>query len=153
MSATNDKTIIGRTAFIEFAGNSAHQVPAKIDSGADTSSVWASHIHETDKGLQFQLFDTGSEFYTAEVITLPKGSYRVAQIASSFGHKQARYVVSLEVTVLDRKLRAEFSLANRSTKNYPILLGCSLLANDFLVDVTEAGPALIKSEILNEDEA
>jgi len=38
-----EKTVIGSTEFVDF-GKRAQKVPAKIDTGADSSAVWASNI-------------------------------------------------------------------------------------------------------------
>jgi hypothetical protein len=136
------KTIIGRVERIRFSISPQHAVPAKIDSGADISSVWATDITETADGLQFRLFGPKSPCYTGDVITIPKGDYRATLIANSFDTKERRYVVSFEIEVLGRTVVSEFTLANRSTKIYPILLGRSLLQQEFLVDVTKGEPLL-----------
>ena len=48
--------IIGSTEFVDVAGIS--HIPAKIDTGADSSSIWVSHIRmDKDGTLFFQLFD------------------------------------------------------------------------------------------------
>lgn len=39
------KVVIGRNVFVDLVGH-AKQVPAKVDTGADTSSVWASDIED-----------------------------------------------------------------------------------------------------------
>ena len=59
--------IIGSSERITIAG--IENVPAKIDTGADSSSVWASHIRVTRDGiLKFRLFDEGSPYYTGRTL-------------------------------------------------------------------------------------
>ena len=51
-------TIIGANEFVKVNGE---MVPAKIDTGADASAIWASNFQITDDHkLQFTLFDEGS---------------------------------------------------------------------------------------------
>ena len=49
---TSRKAIIGRDAFVALAGV-AENVPAKVDTGADTSAIWASDIF-VDKDLKLK---------------------------------------------------------------------------------------------------
>ena len=44
----SQKDIIGRETRIDF-GRSIQGVPAKIDTGADSSAIWASDIHIDNK--------------------------------------------------------------------------------------------------------
>ena len=51
-----EKAIIGSTEHVDF-GKRAQKVPAKIDTGADSSAVWASNIRiDKDGVLKFSLF-------------------------------------------------------------------------------------------------
>ena len=64
-----EKAIIGSTEFVNF-GERAQKIPAKIDTGADSSAVWASDIHiDKDGALKFSLFGEGSrsEEHTSEL--------------------------------------------------------------------------------------
>lgn len=125
---------IGKTRKINIIGH-AQGVPAKIDTGADSSSVWASNISIDKKGmLHFTLFDKGSEFYTGEVIS--RKDYKVAQVASSSGHVQIRYRTHLTIRLGGKKLRVLFNLSDRSANKFPILIGRRTIAGKFLVDVT-----------------
>jgi hypothetical protein len=129
--------VIGRNVLVDFIGHKQriNSVPAKIDTGADSSSVWASNISVTKKGtLKFTLFDEGSEYYTGEVIR--RRSYRVAVVRSSSGHEQIRYKVEIPVRVAGKRLRAGFYLSDRSANDFPILLGRRTLNKKFLVDVS-----------------
>jgi hypothetical protein len=41
------------------------------------------------------------------------------------------------VVILKRKIKAEFSLSDRSKMKFPILIGRKLLKNKFIVDVSQ----------------
>lgn len=137
--------IIGRAETIDFPEYGISGVFAKVDTGADLSSIWASDIHESGDTLTFKLFSPESPLYTGETITITKPGYLLTRVASSFGHREVRYVVKLAVKVKGRTIRATFSLSDRSTKTYPILIGRKLLNGKFLVDVSQ-GKALLGIE-------
>lgn len=137
--------IIGRAEKIDLRDFSLINVPAKIDTGADISSIWVSKVEERDDGLHFVLFGPDSDFYTGIEQHFTKPDYSITRISNSFGHKEMRYKVKLRITVKDRNLRATFTLSDRSLKTYPILLGRKLLHNKFLVDVA-GGEPLVEEE-------
>lgn len=138
-------TIIGRAERIDLPKQGIFKVPAKIDTGADSSSIWGTDIRETPDGLEFRLFGPDSEFYTGELLKFPPEEYEVTRVANSFGQKEYRYKVKLTVRVNGRLVKGSFTLADRSDKTYPILLGRRLLSGKFLVDV-KAGEPLLREE-------
>lgn len=145
------KTIIGSTVIAELVA--LHEsVPAKIDTGADASSVWASDITVDDMGrLHYTLFAPGSEYYTGQVHVAD--NFRVAQVASSTGERQVRYKVLISMRIEGRRIRAWFNLSDRSTQQFPILIGRRTLKGRFLVDVSKRAitPSTTKTARLNEE--
>lgn len=134
MNKTTSLPVIGKTCKINIVGH-AQAIPAKVDTGADSSSVWASNISVDKEGvLHFTLFDTESEFYTGEVIS--RTDFKVAQVASSSGHVQIRYRTHLTAEIEGKKIRVLFNLSDRSGNNYPILVGRRTVSGKFLVDVS-----------------
>jgi len=130
------KQIIGRHAQVAFLDNDTRSVPAKVDTGADSSSVWASELSIDEQGrLHFVLFARGSRYYTGKKIT--KEHYRVKVVRSSNGHEQVRYSVKLRVNIEERRFLATFTLADRSQNIFPVLIGTRLLRNKFVVDVSK----------------
>lgn len=134
--------IIGRAEQIDIVDYDVNSVTAKIDTGADVSSIWASNIVEDEKGIQFVLFGEHSPYYTGKIMRIEKGAYRRTRISNSFGAKELRYVVKLRLQVHGRIINASFSLADRSVKTYPVLLGRKFLNKKFLVDVSLGTPLL-----------
>jgi len=129
----NEVPIIGTNALVEIISY-AQNVPAKIDTGADSSSIWASDIHMSKGGtLSFKLFAEESSFYTGEVIKA--NVYKVALVRSSTGHEQIRYRTELAVRIGGKRVRILFNLADRSRNAFPILIGRRSLKGKFLVDV------------------
>lgn len=133
---TSYKQIIGRTAYIDF-GNRAKKVPAKIDTGADGSSVWASNIRvDKDGVLKFSLFGEGSPYYNGKVFR--RKDYSVAMVKSSSGHKTIKYRTHFTVTISGRKIKVLFGLSDRSSHEYPVLIGRRTISGKFLVDVSKS---------------
>lgn len=127
-------SVIGSTEYVDVAG--IKHIPAKIDTGADSSSIWASHIEVTKDGvLRFCLFDEGSPYYTGEVFE--HKDYKVVVVRNAFGHEQIRYRTYIPITIQGRRIKALFHLADRSRNNFPILVGRRTISGKFLVDVKQ----------------
>lgn len=140
--SNNSLEIIGSTVLVSVAGHS--DVPAKVDTGADTSSIWASNIQMTPDGiLEFTLFDKGSPFYTGEI--LRRSDYEVAVVRSATGEEQIRYRTHLPLKIHGRRVNALFNLSNRSRNNAPILIGKRAIRGKFMVDVRRCAVELPKN--------
>lgn len=128
---------IGPSTAIDLPKLGVKGVPAKVDTGADSSSIWASNIKEKNGRLSFTLFAPGSPFYSGkEVIT---SAYTISSVRNSFGHTEFRYKVNLQTIIEGKSVRVNFTLANRSENNFPVLIGRRTLHNRFLVDVSKTG--------------
>ena len=135
-----DKPIIGRVENVSFPTLDVFDVPAKIDTGADLSSIWATNITESDTGLSFELFGPASPFYNGKTISIPKDQYTMTRVSSSFGHKEYRYRIKLPIKVAGKRIRATFTLSDRKDKLYPILIGRRMISSKFYVDVASGTP-------------
>lgn len=129
---------IGRSEEVGLPERNLNSIPARIDTGAKTSSIWVTNVHEHDGKLEFYLFGTKSTYFTGELITAKHFEKRM--IASSNGELQERYVVKLLVDLAGKKIRASFTLADRSGQVYPVLIGRNILRGKFLVDVKIGKP-------------
>ena len=77
-----DLTTIGRTSTANFPEEGISGVPVKIDTGAHSSSIWASELHiDDDNTLHFVLFGVGSPFYSGKVHSTK--AYKVRLVRSS----------------------------------------------------------------------
>jgi hypothetical protein len=130
---------IGRSETTSFPELPVEAVHARIDTGARTSTIWVSQAHERDGALQVIFFGKGSPHYTGTVVTFKEFDRIV--VTNSTGHMQTRYKVRLLVKLKGKKVRAWFTLADRSTQVYPVLIGRNVLLGKFIVDV-KRGSAL-----------
>lgn len=149
--STKQLSIIGSNALITVAG--IPNVPAKVDTGADSSSIWASDITVTPENqLEFALFGPESHLYTGE--RLSTGDFTVQRVRNSTGHITIRYRVKLPIVAAGKRINASFTLYDRSKNNFPVLIGRKTLKGRFLVDVarteTTAPPKQDNSDIEKE---
>ena len=107
-------------------------IPAKIDSGARTSSLHGEVIEKFERdGESFVRFavDLHGVRQVCEAIHVD-----VRGITSSNGETQRRYVIKSPLKIGSAEFRAEISLADRSDMKFPMLVGRSSLRRRFLVD-------------------
>lgn len=138
------KVIIGRAELVHFMDFEIADVPAKVDTGAYRSAVHAEDIFVDDSGLlNFNIL--GSHKVCGAISRTHKTKdFKIVTIANSFGHEEDRYEVKLKVKLGPKIFNTTFTLANRSKKIYPILLGRKMIKDRFLVDVTETSVDRVK---------
>ena len=133
------KEIIGTTDHIDLPDAMMLNVPCKIDTGADTSSIHCERIHLVEKEgveyLSFVLLDKTWPQYTGEWINTSE--FKEKKIKSSFGDYEFRYQVRILITLFGKSYKSRFTLTNRAKMKYPILLGKAFLKNRYLVDVAQ----------------
>ena len=128
-----NKTILGNTEFVEISGRKGKKIPAKIDTGADSSAIWASKIRvDKDGTLKFALFGEGSEFYNGKIFK--RTDFSVVKVRSTTGHEQIRYRVPFSVIIGGKVINMKINLSDRSGNIFPILIGRTSLSGEFIVD-------------------
>ncbi|UYM18924.1 ATP-dependent zinc protease family protein [Endozoicomonas euniceicola] len=109
---------------------------ARVDTGANTSSLGASDLEEFEKNghpwVRFKLFSNKQSFN----FELPVSRYALIKRHGGL-ESQRRPVVKMTVKVGSISKTAEFTLRDRSSYEYPVLLAEQFLANTALVDVSE----------------
>ncbi len=127
--------IIGRVEPVGFPGQQLDAVYARIDTGAHTSSIWVSVAELTnDAQLRVVFFGAGSPHYTGRAHYFT--DFDTTAVASSNGQVQERFKIRLSIKIGGRRIRARFTLADRSEQVYPVLIGRNVLRGKFIVDVT-----------------
>lgn len=132
-----DKLILGQeeNVFIEPFGLTLR---ARIDTGADTSSIDAREITEFErdgqKWVRFSLIDRK----TNKSYKMEKKVLRHVNIIQSSlaGKHDRRIVVKLKIKIGDFSDLSEFTLTNRDHMDFPVLIGRSFLQDIALVDVS-----------------
>ncbi len=151
-------TTIGVSSLVDFVGyKNLKQIPVRIDTGARTSSLWATDVRHRGKSLiSFSLFGPASPYYTGKRIT--RKIIETRFVTSSTGHEQERLVINMTIRMHGKKINAKFTLSDRSTQTYPILIGRNTLRGNFLVDSGDPGEARLykypeEAEEFNDDES
>lgn len=129
-----DRQVIG---WIERVAVSTEAVvmEAKVDTGADFSSVHAEDIRYIDREgeswVEFSL-----QAHDGRRVVLQRPVQRIARIKMKTAGFQQRPVVELELCVGDARRRSPVNLAQRGHFQYPLLLGRNFLEAGYLVDVS-----------------
>lgn len=132
------KVIIGRSEALSFVDIEARDIPAKTDTGAYRSAVHATGITELEDGkIEFLLLGN-HPVCGALAQKIVTDEYKKVWVANSFGHREERFEVKLKVKLGSKVFNERFTLADRSKKIYPILLGRKLLNHRFLVDSSKS---------------
>ena len=106
---------------------------AKLDTGAKTCSLTALGMIEFNRnGEQWVRFEVKDKY--ADKITLERKVLRTASIKQHGAELQKRPVVLVGICLGYVYKEVEVSLVDRSTFNYPMLLGRSFLAGRFIID-------------------
>lgn len=131
------KKVIGRVEKISFPNWSVHELDAKVDTGAYTSSLHCHKIEVVSKGndkyVEFSLFDPDHPSYKDQVFT--SKLIKIRKVKSSNGEVQTRYSIKEPAIFCGKKRMIELTLTNRSAMKYDLLLGRKFLEH-FLVDVS-----------------
>ena len=128
-----EKVTIGRFEYVWLVATGQKKIPARVDTGARTTAIWASQIIERDGELSWCFFDEGSPFYTGNKMRTRHYDQRV--VANSTGHREVRYLVPITIQVKGRRVRSRCTLADRSRQTFPVLIGRNTLSGKFVVDV------------------
>ncbi|MCU4676295.1 ATP-dependent zinc protease [Catenovulum sp. 2E275] len=143
------KVIVGELEWVYFPIIDEH-FKARVDSGATTSSLSAKHIVEFERDgeewVRFQLLHQVTDLDGREIEAKIERTVRIRQ--SSSDETERRHVVKLSINLGNLHQIAEFTLADRSDMDYPILLGREFLQDLTLIDVgrTFIHPKYKKSE-------
>ncbi|MEO1220844.1 MAG: RimK/LysX family protein, partial [Pseudomonadota bacterium] len=124
--------VVGWREMVALPALGLTDIPAKIDTGARTSSLHAEVLEEIEredgKYVRFAV-DWDGVRHECEAIHVD-----VRGITSSNGETQMRYVIKTPLKIGDKQFKAEISLADRSDMKFPMLIGRSALRRRFLVD-------------------
>jgi hypothetical protein len=111
-------------------------IKAKLDTGARSSAIHAFDLEEfTRDGATWVRFSVHPWQRTSDEavdVELPVHDRRA--VRSSSGHADERYVVLMDVRLLDRVITTEMTLSRRDEMGFRLLIGREALRQGFLVD-------------------
>ena len=101
-------------------------LPARIDTGAATSSLDARNLTVKGNIVEFTL----PEQYGGQQIRLPILKWQTVKSAEM---KEKRPVVVLEICIGSQRIRTRVNLNDRSKAKYPLIIGRNTLKHGFVV--------------------
>lgn len=135
----NHSAIIGRFEHIDLVGR-LEAIPAKIDTGAYRSSIHASKIRiTTKKGKQILQFNILGHPAYSKSVPAETSVFRLRDVRSSNGQVATRYEVSLKLQLGGKTFITPFTLTDRASNVFPILIGRKALNKRFIIDSDQTG--------------
>jgi len=127
--------ILGRYDRVDLPQLGLYNIHAKVDTGAYTSSLHCHRATVTNGILEFILLDEEHPEFTGLKFTF--SDFEERDIKNSFGEVERRFVITTTLKIFNEDITTEFSLGNRGSLKFPILIGRKILRNRFLIDVTK----------------
>ena len=129
------KATIGWRERVELLDFDNSIIKAKMDTGARTSSLHATHISESDnsgkKYVTFRLKNIGNntkyKFFKSEL-----KEWRI--VKNSGGDEEYRPVINTKIKIGKKTMNIELTLTQRSRMSYEMLIGRTALRKKFLID-------------------
>ncbi len=130
------KTVIGRKDKVDFPDFGLFNVPAKVDTGAYTSSIHCSYaeveVLNKKKVLTIILLDPKHSLYTGKKYVFTEFKKKKIRVAN--GESEIRYIIKTHLQMFGKVYPTEVSLAKRREMKFPVLIGRKALAGKFIVD-------------------
>ena len=132
------KEIIGSIEWLYMDPPGRHY-RARIDSGAETSSLSASEVVEFERDGDDWVRYTFQHDSADDAIDFELPIKRTVLIRqASSAEPDRRVVVELDIRLGDQLQTTEFTLTDRSRMTYPVLLGRAFLLDLYVVDVSRS---------------
>jgi hypothetical protein len=125
--------VLGRYDRVDLPDLKLRNIYAKVDTGAYRCSMHCHEVEVINGQLHFILLDHEHSEFTG--IRFVFDDYFERDIRNSFGETERRFVIVTTVRIFNEDITAEFSLCNRGSLKFPILIGRKILRNRFLIDV------------------
>ncbi|HXH80733.1 ATP-dependent zinc protease [Nocardioides sp.] len=133
---STDAATAGWREWVSLPGLEVEWIKAKLDTGARSSALHAFGVTEFERDgqawVRFSIQPWQRSTDDSVDVELPVHDKR--QVRSSTGHVQERYVVLMELTLMDRTVTAEVTLSSRDRMGFRMLIGREALRQGYLVD-------------------
>ena len=130
------KATIGWRESVELLDFDNSIIKAKMDTGARTSSLHATHISESeDSGIKYVAFRLKTNINNRKKYKFFKSELKEWRIVrNSGGDEEYRPVVKTRVKIGKKVMNIEITLTQRSRMSYDMLIGRTALRKKFLID-------------------
>lgn len=127
--------VLGRYDRVDLPELGLTGIHAKVDTGAYTCSLHCHKAEVVNGRLEFVLLDQEHPEFTGMKFAFD--NFEKRDIRNSFGEVEERFVIVTSIEIFEEVITTEFSLSNRGSLKFPILIGRKILRNRFLIDVTK----------------
>lgn len=127
--------VLGRYDRVDLPELGLSDIHAKIDTGAYTCSLHCQRAGIVNGSLEFVLLDEEHPEFTGMKFTFRDFDRR--DIKNSFGEMEKRFVIVTTIRIYGEEITTEFSLSNRGSLKFPILIGRKILRDRYLIDVKQ----------------
>lgn len=133
------KTVIGSEEWCSFPELEIPFIKARVDSGAKTSSIHATHITPFSRnGEDWVKFDVNPLQNNVKVVRHCEAKLIDKRIVkSSSGYREQRFVIKTDLKIGEEVFPIEITLANRDSMGFRMLLGREAMVGKMIVDPEE----------------
>ncbi|MFD2600053.1 ATP-dependent zinc protease [Sphingobacterium corticis] len=133
-----EKKTIGRTEIVDLPELGLYNLPAKIDTGAETSVVHCEDMEVIEQnGHAFIVAHIATSEDSDETLEIRLPVHRERTVKSSFGQSETRHIFLTKIKLFNELYDIKLSFRDRSAMTYPMLLGRNFITGKFLVDVSK----------------
>ena len=134
---SHSNTLVGWREWAQIPDIGVPWIKAKLDTGAQTSSIHAYDAEVFDHGggeawVRFRVRPWQKSVEDEVVVECPVHDQR--KVRSSSGHVEERIVVQMPFVLGGREVTAEVTLTNRDQMGFRMLIGREALQHGFVVD-------------------
>jgi len=126
------------------------RIKAKMDTGARTSCIHAFEVEPFERdGAKWVRFSVHPEQDTIEhIITCEAEVVDFRSVTDSGGHREMRYVIKTLIEFKNMRWPAEFTLTNRDTMKFRMLVGRTTMNGRLVIDPSLSYQLSIETEAL-----
>jgi hypothetical protein len=129
-------TLAGWREWVSLPGIGVPWIKAKMDTGARTSALHAFDIEQFDKaGTAWVRYSVHPWQKTESgAVEVESKVHDMRTVRSSSGYATERYVVLMDIRLVERTFTAEVTLSRRDEMGFRMLVGRQALRQGFVVD-------------------
>jgi hypothetical protein len=131
-----DLSVIGWREWVALPELKIDQIKCKVDTGAKTSALHAFFVEPFKKSgceyVRFGMHPVQKNSDTEVICTSKVHDQR--EVTDSGGHREKRYVILTTIKLGQHNWQAEFTLTDRETMLFRMLLGRDAIKNQFIVN-------------------
>lgn len=124
--------VVGLDEKVDFPEFNLTGVVAKIDTGADGTSLHCDYIQQKDNLIEFTPLDPSYPQYKNQKIEKP--ILGTQEVMSSNGESEDRFFIETTIIIKNKEYITNVSLTNRAKMKTPVLIGKNVLKGAFLVN-------------------